>query len=44
MKPRNLPKRTKNDYNFDLRIILLLLSIVKINILNEKKKISFSYR
>ena len=37
MKPRNPPKRKKIDCNFDLRIIFLLLSIVKINIFIEKK-------
>ena len=36
LKPRNPPKRKKIDYNFDLRIILLLLSIIKINIFNEE--------
>ena len=36
IKPRNPLNRKKIDYNFDLRIIFLLLSIVKINIFNEK--------
>ena len=44
MKPKNPPKRKTNYYNFDLQIIFLLLSIVKINIFNEKKKFSINYR
>ena len=39
------PTEKKNDYNFDLRIILLLLlSIVKINIFDEKRIFFISYR
>ena len=37
MKPRNHQKEKKIDYNFDLRIFLKLLSIVKINIFKEKR-------
>ena len=37
--PRDQPKKKKNDYNFDLWIIFLLLSIVKINIFKKKREI-----
>ena len=37
-------KEKKIDYNFDLRLIFLLLSIRKINIFNEKRNFSISYR
>ena len=43
MKPRNLPKKDEIEYNFDPRIIFLLLSIMKINIFNEKRIFLISY-
>ena len=44
MKPRNPQKKKKIDYSFDLRIIFLLFCIVKINIINEMRNFSISYR
>ena len=36
-------KKKKIDYNLDLGIIFLLLSIVKINIFNENRNFSIRY-
>ena len=38
------PTKKVIDYNFVLRIIFLLLSIIKINIFNEKRNFFISYR